>query len=80
MSCQRCQGLMVCETFDDQIIETHSLYCATRCINCGCIEDAVIRANRLRRSESTRVIPCRRVRTDEVGCIRIHPEEYAAIT
>ena len=39
MRCQRCRGLMVCETFDDLNIKTHSLYSATRCINCGCIED-----------------------------------------
>jgi hypothetical protein len=28
MRCQRCRGLMVCETFDDLNIETHSLYSA----------------------------------------------------
>lgn len=42
-------GLLVCETFDDLGIESDSLYTATRCINCGCIEDAVVRANRFRR-------------------------------
>jgi hypothetical protein len=46
MVCQRCRGLLVCETFDDLSIETDSLYNATRCINCGCIEDVVVRANR----------------------------------
>ena len=46
MVCQRCRGLLVCETFDDLNIETDSLYTATRCINCGCIEDVVVRANR----------------------------------
>lgn len=48
MVCQRCRGLLVRETFDDPNIETDSLYAGTRCINCGCIEDAVVRANRFR--------------------------------
>ncbi len=53
MVCQRCRGLLVCETFDDLSSGTDSLYNATRCINCGCIEDAVVRANRFRRSGRT---------------------------
>lgn len=80
MRCQRCRGLLVRETVDDPNIETHSLYSATRCINCGCIEDAVIRANRFHRSERTRVIPRRRVRKGDVERIKIHSEEYASIT
>ena len=80
MRCQRCRGLMVCETFDDLNIATDSLYSAARCINCGCIEDAVIRTNCFRRSERTRVIPRRRVRKGDVACIKIHTEEYASIT
>ncbi len=68
MVCQRCGGLVVCETFDDLGIQTDSLYTATRCINCGYIEDAVVRANRFRRSDRTRAIPHRRrmVRKEEV--------------
>ena len=80
MRCQRCRGLMVCETFYDLIIETDSLYSATRCINCGCIEDAVIRTNRFHRSERTRVIPRGRVRKGEVELITMHSEEYASTT
>jgi len=45
MRCQRCRGLLTCETFDDLNIETDSLHTATRCVNCGCIEDAVVRAS-----------------------------------
>jgi hypothetical protein len=60
MVCQRCRGLLVCETFDDLGIESDPLYTATRCINCGCIEDAVVRANRFCRSETTRGVPRRR--------------------
>lgn len=80
MRCQRCQGLLVCETFDDLNIETDFLYTATRCINCGCIEDTVIRANRFHSSERTRVIPRRRVGKGDVEFIKIHSEEYASIT
>jgi hypothetical protein len=60
MVCQRCRGLLVCETFDDLGIESDPLYTATRCINCGCIEDAVVRVNRFCRSETTRGVPRRR--------------------
>lgn len=35
MVCQRCRGLLVCETFDDLSSGTDSLYRATRCINWG---------------------------------------------
>lgn len=80
MRCQRCRGLLIRETFDDLSIETHSLYSATRCINCGCIEDAVIRTNRFHSSERTRVIPCGRVRKGDVEFIKMHSEEYASTT
>ncbi|GKS63946.1 hypothetical protein YTPLAS72_12500 [Nitrospira sp.] len=46
MVCQRCRGFLVCETFDELSSDTDSLH--TRCINCGCVEDAVVRTNRLR--------------------------------
>jgi len=78
MVCQRCRGLLICETFDDLNIETNSLYNATRCINCGCIEDAVVRANRFRRSENMRVSLRRRVRTGDVERITIPSEAYAS--
>lgn len=55
MVCKRCRGLLVYETFDDLGMES-----ATRCLNCGCIEDAVVRANRFRPSETTRGVPRRR--------------------
>ena len=79
MVCQRCRGLLVCETFDDLSIQTDAPYTATRCINCGCIEDAVMRANRFRRSMKTRVILRGRVRTGDVERIKIHSEDYASI-
>lgn len=55
-------GVMVSQTFDDLNIEINPLCTATRCINCGWIENAVVRANRFHRSVRTRVIPRRRVR------------------
>jgi len=70
--------LLVCETFNDLNIETDSLYTATRCINCGCIEDAVVRANRFHRSEKVRVSPRRRVKTGNVERITIPSEAYAS--
>ena len=79
MVCQRCRGLLVCETFDDLSIQTDSPYTATRCINCGCIEDAVMRANRCRRSERMRPTPRGRVRTGDVERIKIPSEAYASI-
>ncbi|WHZ25598.1 MAG: hypothetical protein OJF51_000393 [Nitrospira sp.] len=60
MVCQHCRGLLVCENFNDLGIETDSLYTATRSLNCGCIEDAVVRANRFRHSKRTRGVPRRR--------------------
>jgi RNase P subunit RPR2 len=53
MVCQRCRGLLVRETFTDLSIESNSVNTAIRCINCGYIEDAVVRANRVRDSVST---------------------------
>ncbi len=45
--CQRCEGLLVYEKFDELRYGTGGLCPATRCINCGCIEDSVVRVNRL---------------------------------
>jgi hypothetical protein len=77
MVCQRCRGLLVCETFDDLSIETDSRYTATRCINSGCIEDAVIHSNRFCRLESARGVPrrSRMVRKGEVILNRNSPYE-----
>lgn len=66
MLCRRCRGLLVRYTFGEFNIETNSLDTAIRCINCGCIEDAVVRANHLRSLVRTRAIPRRMVRKGEV--------------
>ncbi len=79
MVCQRCRGLLVREIFDDLSIETDAFYTATRCLNCGCIEDAVIRANRSRRSERRRVTPRGMVRKGHVVFSKIDAEEHAVI-
>ena len=79
MVCQRCRGLLVCETFDDLSSGTDSLYRATRCINCGCIEDAVVRANRFRRSGKMQMSLRRRIGTGNVERITIPSEAYASL-
>jgi RNase P subunit RPR2 len=72
MRCQRCRGLLVPESFGDLNIETHSLCMAIRCINCGCVEDAVMRANRFRSLVKTQMVPRRRVRKGGVVCNHVH--------
>jgi hypothetical protein len=57
MVCHRCRGLLICDTFCDLTIEADARYTATRCLNCGCIEDAVVRANRVRPPSETRPSP-----------------------
>lgn len=79
MVCQRCRGLLVWETWGDLNVETNPLCTTTRCINCGCIEDAVVRANRFRRSENMRGTLRRRGRTSDVERITIPSEVYASL-
>jgi RNase P subunit RPR2 len=79
MVCQRCRGLLVRETFNDLSIESNSVNTATRCINCGYIEDAVVRANRVRALVSTQATPRGMVGMGDVGRIEIHPKTYALI-
>jgi RNase P subunit RPR2 len=58
MVCQRCRGLLVCESLYGVRIEANTRNTAIRCINCGCVEDAVVRANRVRSSASTGATRC----------------------
>ena len=57
MVCPRCGGMVVCEQFDDEK-STRLWFQGARCLNCGHIDDPVIRANRLnglpQRSHSVR--------------------------
>jgi len=57
MVCQRCRGLLVCETFDGLSPEADIMCLATRCINCGSIEDPIVLANRLRPPAAKRAVP-----------------------
>ena len=75
MLCQRCRGLLVCEIFCDLRTETARLCPATRCINCGYLEDSVVRANRLRRPAARRSVPHGIVRKGGVVIIKTHSEE-----
>lgn len=56
MRCRRCWGLAIVETspFTDACTEESQ---TTRCVNCGWIEDPVIRANRLASSGRDEIIP-----------------------
>jgi hypothetical protein len=49
MRCQRCGGLLIRANFGELRDEIGHMCLATRCVNCGSIEDSVVRANRLRR-------------------------------
>ena len=79
MLCQRCRGLLVRETFDDLREEIGCMSPATRCINCGCIEDSVVRANRLRSPAARRSVPHGVVRKGCVVFIKTHSEQYGSI-
>ena len=57
MLCQRCRGLLVRETFDGLNHEADMMCLATRCLNCGSIEDSVVLANRLRPHAAKRAVP-----------------------
>ncbi|MDH4081617.1 MAG: hypothetical protein OEU68_17600 [Nitrospira sp.] len=78
MVCQRCRGLLVRETFDDLGLGTEALHTATRCLNCGCIEDAVIRTNRSRRLESRRAASRGRVRQGDSTYVKILSQAHAS--
>ncbi len=71
MLCQRCKGLLVRETFDDLSEEAGCMSPAIRCINCGYIEDSVVRANRLHPPAPKRSGPHARARK---GIVFIRPQ------
>ena len=56
MRCPRCWGLVVVETspFTDACTEASQ---AARCVNCGWIEDSVMRTNRLTSSDRDETTP-----------------------
>jgi hypothetical protein len=76
MLCQRCRGLLVREIFCDLRAETARACPATRCINCGSIEDPVVRVNRLRPPAARRLVRDGIVKKGGVLFIKTHSEEY----
>ena len=78
MACQRCRGLLVRETFDGLSQEAGIMCLATRCINCGYIEDSVVRANRLHPPAAKRAVDRRMVRKGEAVLIKTHSEYYVS--
>jgi hypothetical protein len=79
MQCQRCRGLLVSETFGDLREEAARICQATRCINCGCMEDSVVRANRLRLPAANRSVPRGMVRKGRVVFLRPPSESYGSL-
>jgi len=57
MFCQRCKGLLVRETFGELREGTGCMSLAIRCINCGYLEDPVMRVNRLCPPAAKRAVP-----------------------
>jgi len=78
MLCQRCRGLLVREIFGDMREETARICPATRCINCGYIEDSVVRANRLHPPMAQRPGVRGMVRKGGVVFLRSHAESYGS--
>lgn len=79
MHCQRCRGLLVHETFGDLRKEAGCMGPATRCVNCGYIEDSVVRANRFRPAATKRLTPRERVRKGGVVFLRPRSERYRSV-
>lgn len=46
MRCRRCGGFLIEDRFDPNDCAQPARLRSTRCVNCGCIDDPVIRANR----------------------------------
>ena len=72
MLCQRCKGLLIREAFGELRAEIGRMCLTTRCVNCGCIEDSVVRANRLRHRWQKGRFPQAMVTIGEVVFLRPH--------
>ena len=79
MICQRCRGLLVRETFGDLREEAGCMFPATRCINCGYIEDSVVCTNRLHPPATKRSELRGMVRRGGVVFPRPHSERYRSV-
>ena len=71
MLCQRCKGLLIRETFGELRAEIGRMCLTTRCVNCGRIEDSVVRANRVRH-HGKRSVSQGMVTIEEVLPLRAH--------
>ncbi len=68
MACRRCGGFAVVETlWDGAAGAGHLQVPQTRCVNCGWIEDPVIRANRRSPPTSGRLAPHPVTHTEVLG-------------
>ncbi len=76
MLCQRCRGLLVREFCCDLRAEIARACPATRCINCGHIEDSVVRSNRLHPLAVRRSVRDGIARKGGVVFINTHSKEY----
>lgn len=65
MACQRCNGFLVREIFDDPSANAGIVSLAVRCINCGYIGDSVVHANRIRPLPTNRSAPLRTLRKED---------------
>ncbi len=80
MSCQRCGGLMIVESCCYLMeAESHKEIGTTRCLNCGNIEDAIIRTNRII-SRSPRHVGPHTVESRSLSAIQTHLLERATQT
>jgi hypothetical protein len=79
MFCQRCRGLLVRETLGHLSDGTACMGLATRCINCGYLEDSVMRANRLLPLAAKRAVPRMIVRKGGVVFLRPHAERFHSV-
>lgn len=67
MRCKRCNGLMSAETlFNNAEGTSHGWLPISRCINCGCVEDATILENRFQPQGQATGRACRQPRAVSV--------------
>jgi len=74
-----CIDLVFCCKCGSANLDADRMCPATRCINCGCIEDSVVRANRLRPPVAKRSVPHGMVEKGGAVFLRPHSERYGSI-
>ena len=76
MRCQRYKGLIVRETHSELREKTGCMSPTARCINCGYIEDSVVRANRVHSPAKKRSMPRVMVKKSRFVFINAHSGGY----